>query len=133
MSFRGLRPPGTPLGLCQWTLLGDFRPPNPLCPLPSNPGYATGVYRSSCQSANNERQVWLSCLHLQIISCERTMRPADTAACPRYPTADDTAPSVGCTMTFDLRLLRHSRVTLQQTLAHSRDCICAYILKLTMR
>ena len=79
------------------------------------------------------QQVWLSRLQLQIISRERTMRPADTAACPRYPTAADTAPSVGCTMTFDLRLLRHSQVMLQQTLAHGCDCMCMYTLKLTMR
>ena len=79
------------------------------------------------------QQVWLSRLQLQIISRECTMRPTDTAACPRYPTAADTAPSVRCTVTFDPRSSRHSRLMLQQTLAHSRDCMCMYTLKLTMR
>jgi len=31
-------------GLCHWALLGDFRPPDPLCLPPPNPGYATEVY-----------------------------------------------------------------------------------------
>jgi len=42
MSFREAMPPRTThQGLCPWTLLGDFRSPDPLCPPSPNPGYAT--------------------------------------------------------------------------------------------
>jgi len=32
VSFRGACPPNLHQGLCPWTPLGDFLPPNPLCP-----------------------------------------------------------------------------------------------------
>jgi len=56
MSIREAMPPRTThQGLCPWTLLGDLRSPDTLCPPPLNPGCATGTLdarttRAACMS-----------------------------------------------------------------------------------
>jgi len=42
VAFGGLRPQNIPPGALSLDPLGDFHPPDSLCPLPPNPAYATG-------------------------------------------------------------------------------------------
>jgi len=57
-SFWGLRPPGPLPGLCPWTALGDFRPPDPLTSWPPyvNPEYAT-AYGLITQKQKKRRKI----------------------------------------------------------------------------
>ena len=90
-------------GLCQFTLLGNFRPPDPLCPIPPNSGYATGVQvfieamakvQTACKGTARRHVVQMDCATLrraeeprdvtryrETARCHVVQRPCDVTSC----------------------------------------------------